>query len=280
MKRYLSIGITSVIIIGVLAAAFFLGGDGGETQPAAGQTAPTAETVLTASSAPSALPSPEDEAASLPSGSPSAAPQDGQSAKETAPAPSVSSAPQEQANEAYSREQGMEIDEQTGKDPYQTEPVPVGQPAPVEPQEETVTQNELSCTLSVRCDSVLSHLDRLDPEKAEILPQDGVMLPPTEVVFYEGESVFHVLLREMKKNKIHFEFVNTPVYNSAYIEGIANLYEFDCGPLSGWMYRVNGWYPNYGCSRYALKAGDQIDVLYTCDLGKDIGGYNDLSGER
>lgn len=43
------------------------------------------------------------------------------------------------------------------------------------------------------------------------------------------------------------------MYNSAYIEGINNLYEFDCGSLSGWMYKVNEWFPNYGCSRYVLK---------------------------
>ena len=66
----------------------------------------------------------------------------------------------------------------------------------------------------------------------------------------------------------------TPIYNSAYIEGIHNLYEFDCGNLSGWMYRVNGWYPNYGCSRYQLENGDVVEWRFTCDLGKDIGGSN------
>ena len=43
-----------------------------------------------------------------------------------------------------------------------------------------------------------------------------------------------------------------------YIEGINNLYEFDCGEQSGWMYSVNGWFPNYGCSRYQLKDGDVV----------------------
>lgn len=66
---------------------------------------------------------------------------------------------------------------------------------------------------------------------------------------------------------------NTPIYNSAYIEGIGNLYEFDCGELSGWMYKVNGWFPNYGCSRYRLKSGDRVEWVYTCDLGRDVGGY-------
>lgn len=75
----------------------------------------------------------------------------------------------------------------------------------------------------------------------------------------------------MKKNRIHMEFENTPMYNSNYIEGIGNLYEFDCGDLSGWTYSVNGWFPNYGCSRYKLKDGDKIQWRYTCDLGRDVG---------
>ncbi len=62
------------------------------------------------------------------------------------------------------------------------------------------------------------------------------------------------------------------MYNSAYIEGINNLYEFDCGSLSGWMYKVNEWFPNYGCSRYELKNGDDVVWCYTCDLGYDVGG--------
>ena len=63
------------------------------------------------------------------------------------------------------------------------------------------------------------------------------------------------------------------MYNSHYIEGINNLYEFDCGELSGWMYSVNGWYPNYGCSRYQVQDGDVIEWHYTCDLGEDLGQY-------
>ena len=99
------------------------------------------------------------------------------------------------------------------------------------------------------------------------------------VTFYEGESVFNVLQRTCKQQKIHMEFSNTPIYNSAYIEGIHNLYEFDVGNLSGWMYKVNGWFPNYGCSRYQLKDGDVIEWVYTCDLGYDVGGSYATGGE-
>ena len=86
------------------------------------------------------------------------------------------------------------------------------------------------------------------------------------------ESVFDVLQRTCRQKKLHMEYSDTPIYHSAYIEGIANLYEFDAGQRSGWMYRVNGWFPNYGCSRYQLQDGDVVEWVYTCELGNDVGG--------
>ncbi len=182
---------------------------------------------------------------------------------------------EKKVDEIYS--ENKEID--TEKDKYLTEPSPKGKPVPLEPEDAVITDKELTATLAIRCDTILDDISWLDTEKVELVPEDGVIFAEQEVIFYEGESVFNVLLREMKKNKIHFEFVNTPIYNSAYIEGIANIYEFDCGELSGWAYKVNNWFPNYGSSRYGLKDGDKIEWLYTCDLGTDIGGYNSLTGE-
>ena len=177
----------------------------------------------------------------------------------------------ENGDKVYSVQNGMVINESTGKDKYFTDPVPEGKPLPIEPQDAVISDKELTCTLSVRCDTILRNIAWLDKEKASIVPKDGVIFAEKTVTFYEGESVFNLLLREMKRNKIHLEFENVPLYNSAYIEGIHNLYEFDCGELSGWMYRVNGWYPNYGCSRYQLKDGDVVEWRYTCDLGHDVG---------
>ena len=56
------------------------------------------------------------------------------------------------------------------------------------------------------------------------------------------------------------------MYNSVYIKGIANLYEFDCGELSGWFYKVNGEKPNFGCSQYKLKDDDKVEWVYTCNF--------------
>lgn len=126
-------------------------------------------------------------------------------------------------------------------------------------------ENEQLCTLSVRCDEVLSHLDRLTKGKKDIIPINGIILAEQKVSFREGDSVFDVLYRTLKEQKIHFEFVNTPMFDSVYIEGIGNLYEFDCGELSGWLYKVNGMKPTYGCSQYKIQKGDKIEVLYTCN---------------
>ena len=184
----------------------------------------------------------------------------------------------EKDSEEYSQSQGMEINKSTGKDSYLTDPVPEGKSIPVEPQEVSISDIQYTAKLSVRCDTILDNMKWLDKEKLELVPDDGVIFPATDVVFYEGESVFNILQREMKKNKIHMEFRNTPIYDSAYIIGINNLYEFDVGELSGWMYNVNGWFPNYGASRYQLKEGDVVEWLYTCNLGIDVGGYSAVGG--
>lgn len=136
---------------------------------------------------------------------------------------------------------------------------------------EKTTPKGHTCFLSVRCDTLVSNIGNMKPEKAKIVPSDGIVFAEKEVEFFAKESVFNVLKREMKKSGIHFEFTNTPVFGSAYIEGIANIYEFDCGELSGWMYKVNGEFPKFGCSQYILKDGDKIEWVYTCDLGKDVG---------
>ena len=129
---------------------------------------------------------------------------------------------------------------------------------------------ELHCTLSISCENLIG-CEALAEEKHELVPGDGWLLKPVDCAFSEGESVFDVLSRAVRENKIHMEFVETPAYNSVYIEGIGNLYEFDGGPQSGWMYRVNGEFPNYGCSGVKLNDGDVVEWVYTLDLGNDVG---------
>ncbi len=158
-------------------------------------------------------------------------------------------------------------------------------PENVDITEQTIQHEDISqgnpiddtCYISVRCDSVLNNLQYLDESKKRIIPQDGIIYENPTAVIYEGESVFNLLTRELKKNNIHYEYVKTPAFNSVYIEGIGNLYEFDCGDLSGWLYKVNGKSPSCGCSQYTLSPGDKVEFVYSCNLGIDVDSYKGIT---
>ena len=183
------------------------------------------------------------------------------------PAPDGAAAPQEESGPAPAEGQEEQPPEQPGQE---TPPAQPEQPPEPQQPETPPAQTQLQCALEIRCDTLVGN-SSLDPDKAELVPGDGVLLAATTVAFSQGESVFNVLQRTMKQQKLHLEFVQTPLYNSAYIEGICNLYAFDAGDLSGWMYSVNGVFPNYGCSQYTLQDGDAVCWVYTCDLGADVG---------
>lgn len=139
--------------------------------------------------------------------------------------------------------------------PPQTEP-PQTQPPETEPP--------LMCSISIRCDAILEHMDQLDPSKVGYVPSDGWILY-ADMEFTQGETVFDVLQRACDDYGIPMEYSYSPSYGSNYIEGINNIYEFDCGPQSGWKYQVDGWFPSYGCSGYTLSGGESITFCYTCE---------------
>ena len=136
----------------------------------------------------------------------------------------------------------------------------------------TPEEPKLKCTIEIRCDTILNNMDNLTSGKEGYVPSNGTILKTTTVEFTEGETVFDVLKRVCSSKGIHLEYSWSPIYSSQYIEGINHLYEFDCGNLSGWCYKVNGWAPNYGVSVYELKDGDSIKFLYSCEgAGADVG---------
>ena len=133
---------------------------------------------------------------------------------------------------------------------------------------------DYECTVTVTCATILANWDKLDTAKQEFVPEDGLILATVRVPFSEGETAFDVTKRACDAYGIQLEYSWTPLYDSYYVEGINYLYEFDCGAESGWMYKVNGWFPNYGASSYPVQDGDAVTWEYTCvGLGADIGGY-------
>ena len=141
--------------------------------------------------------------------------------------------------------------------------------------ENRMVQNENTenlCTITIRCDTIFDNVDSMEEAKLPYVPEDGEILPVITVEFTPGETVFDVLKRVCEASDLQIEYSWTPLYDSYYIEGINHLYEFDCGFESGWMYKVDGWFPNYGCSAYELKGGEEIVWSYTCvGLGADLG---------
>lgn len=139
-------------------------------------------------------------------------------------------------------------------------------------ENETTGSTAKTCTIKIVCDTILDNMDNLSAGKEAYVPSNGKILGTTTAEFYDGETVFDVLQRVCSSAGIQLEYSYTPIYESYYIEGINHLYEFDCGSESGWMYKVNGWFPNYGCSAYTLQDGDTIVWCYTCNgLGADVG---------
>jgi hypothetical protein len=97
---------------------------------------------------------------------------------------------------------------------------------------------------------------------------EGIILADTVVNIDEGYTVIDVLKRTAGLNNIQLEC--SGIKAMAYVKGIGNTYEFDYGPKSGWIYRVNGKISNIGAGKYKVKDGDSIEWLYTVDFGREF----------
>lgn len=115
-------------------------------------------------------------------------------------------------------------------------------------------------TLCIRCDTVAGRGDHI--------PADGVILPDTTLPIAQGDTVYTILTEAARAHGIPME--NSGAAGMAYIAGIAHLYEYDFGDLSGWMYYVDGDSPSVGCDQYVLHGGETIQWLYTTALGNDL----------
>jgi len=97
----------------------------------------------------------------------------------------------------------------------------------------------------------------------------GTILSTEEIEIGESETVMDILKKATRAKRIQMDFSGAGA--AAYVKGIDNLYEFDKGPGSGWMYSINQKFPNRSAGAWEVKPGDHIQWLYTEDLGKDLG---------
>lgn len=119
-------------------------------------------------------------------------------------------------------------------------------------------------TLEIRCDTIAGKTD------SEYIPDDGVILKAAEFDIEAGDTVFDILTEAAQTYGIHIEYSGSSA-SAAYVSGINNIYEFDFGDLSGWVFHVNGKTSSVGCGEYVLSDGDEVEWLYSCELGHDLG---------
>ena len=172
--------IAGLVILAVLAVAFWYGGNapglrgwkvGKAEEPAETVAEPVEEVQQpeeeqAPAEAPDEPEAPAEESETIPEEQPVEAPEEHPTEEPLVedPEPVEEPAPEEPSGPAIGPE-SMDIDPATGKDKYLTDPVPEGKPAPVEPQDVTVTDVAHTCTISIECKTILDHMDWLDPEK-------------------------------------------------------------------------------------------------------------------
>ena len=115
-------------------------------------------------------------------------------------------------------------------------------------------------TMSVDCLTIMGMRDDI--------PEDGYIIPVQTVDIKEGDTAFDLLDRLARENGILLDIKGSD--EMIYVSGIAGIYEFDHGELSGWMYYVNGQAPSVNSSQYTPKDGDVIEWRYTKEIGRDI----------
>ena len=118
----------------------------------------------------------------------------------------------------------------------------------------TEAKQEQSCEFLISCKTVLSNKSAL---QSNYQVPSGGKIYEKKMECEAGDTVMDVL----KRTGVDIDV------SKGYVAGIDGLYEFDCGKNSGWMYRVNGKFPNYMAGKCKLHDGDKVEWLYTCVRG-------------
>ena len=90
-------------------------------------------------------------------------------------------------------------------------------------------------------------------------PKDkGTLLSSRKVEFTEGNTILDILLKAAGKSNVDYNGSGT----TAYVEGIDGIYEFDYGPMSGWIFKQNGAGIPKSAGAIKVKDGDRIECIY------------------
>ncbi len=140
----------------------------------------------------------------------------------------------------------------------------------------------VTCTISIDCSTIAAKAENLPAGKDAFVPESGFIVKEKVVEIKSGETAFDLLKRicaentcsesctYCQKSGIHLDYEYTAAYGSYYIKGIHQLYEQDCGELSGWYFCLNGEMAPVAASSYEIREGDKIVFAYTCNMGEDL----------
>ena len=138
--------------------------------------------------------------------------------------------------------------EPTPVDPTPVEPTPV-EPTPVDPDPETIT-----VTFQLHTDT------------------DAWILPTVVRDLPEGTTAFEVFKQVLAANGYTYDAKGSYVRAVIAPDG-TKVAELSKGQYSGWMYRVNGEFPDTYMGAYELEDGDVIEVFFTADYTKETGAF-------
>ncbi len=128
------------------------------------------------------------------------------------------------------------------------------------------TSSEINCSITIECKSILDNMDDLKKGHESYVPKNGIMLDNYKTTLKSKSTVYDLLKKACNDKGITYTAEDT-MY-SVYIVGINNIDEKDCGKDSGWMYSVNGSFPNVSVDSKKLKDGDKVVFTYTCSYKK------------
>lgn len=162
---------------------------------------------------------------------------------------------------ANTQEQSTQLKQATQKQATQTTPSTKKTPVPQKTQTSTPQAAQKPEVAQTKQEAAVTQSQPVKQEPSE--EQIHVTITGINENFYnsdmplkEGATAYSIL------SETGLSYKKTGFGSATYVRAINGLAEKDHGPLSGWMYKVNGVAPNISAGSYKLKKGDQVVWYY------------------
>ena len=96
----------------------------------------------------------------------------------------------------------------------------------------------IKTTVSIDVSKIFDHEADLNKDKADFVPEDGMILKKVTVVIGKDSNALDQLREACEDNDVQIE-VSESQYGK-FVDGLGQIYSGDCGEWSGWMFKVNG----------------------------------------